>query len=390
LQALGEADKEEQVKPYDEDLEINDEEENLDAMDVEDNEDNFGEAEGNNVDAKADEDDVTDSKTDNQFFTKKQEDEDVIESYLAENIDYLDDLEQLIQTSDNSVKEDHPLRSLDESRKIWQKAEQSTTQLASMLSEQLRLILEPTLATKLKGDYKTGKRLNMKKIIPYIASQFRKDKIWLRRTKPSKREYQIMISVDNSKSMKLNPKTVDLTFDSIALVYKALQQLEAGSLSILKFGEYTKEILNFESSSNQVLGEEIVKEFNFLDNNTNVLNLVCESMKILLNAQNNKTEDTWQLHIIISDGILEDHELIQRLVRRCYEKKIMLVFLVLDIDSKESILDMQQVKYNSNNKLQITKYLDTFPFEFYLIINDINKLPTMLSEILRQYFQQQQ
>lgn len=390
LQALGEADKEEQVKPYDEDLEINDEEENLDAMDVEDNEDNFGEAEGNNVDAKADEDDVTDSKTDNQFFTKKQEDEDVIESYLAENIDYLDDLEQLIQTSDNSVKEDHPLRSLDESRKIWQKAEQSTTQLASMLSEQLRLILEPTLATKLRGDYKTGKRLNMKKIIPYIASQFRKDKIWLRRTKPSKREYQIMISVDNSKSMKLNPKTVDLTFDSIALVYKALQQLEAGSLSILKFGEYTKEILNFESSSNQVLGEEIVKEFNFLDNNTNVLNLVCESMKILLNAQNNKTEDTWQLHIIISDGILEDHELIQRLVRRCYEKKIMLVFLVLDIDSKESILDMQQVKYNSNNKLQITKYLDTFPFEFYLIINDINKLPTMLSEILRQYFQQQQ
>lgn len=388
LQALGEADKEEQVKPYDEDLEIDDQEENVDAMDVEDNEENFGEAEGNNADVKVDEEDVSESKTDNQIFKKKEDD--VIESYLAENIDYLDDLDQLIQTSDNSPKEDHPLRSLEESRKIWQKAEQSTAQLSSMLSEQLRLILEPTLATKLRGDYKTGKRLNMKKIIPYIASQFRKDKIWLRRTKPSKREYQIMISVDNSKSMKLNPKTVDLTFDSIALVYKALQQLEAGSLSIMKFGEYTKEILSFENSGSQVLGEEIVKEFNFLDNSTNVLNLVCESMKVLLNAQNNKTEETWQLHIIISDGILEDHELIQRLVRRCYEKKIMLVFLVLDIDNKESILDMQQVKYNSHNKLQITKYLDTFPFEFYLIINDINKLPAMLSEILRQYFQQQQ
>jgi hypothetical protein len=43
----------------------------------------------------------------------------------------------------------------------------------------------------MKGDYRTGKRLNMKKIIPYIASQFKKDKIWLRRSKPAKREYQV-------------------------------------------------------------------------------------------------------------------------------------------------------------------------------------------------------
>lgn len=53
----------------------------------------------------------------------------------------------------------------------------------------------------LRGDYRTGKRLNMRKVIPYIASQFRKDKIWLRRTKPSKREYQICLAVDDSSSM---------------------------------------------------------------------------------------------------------------------------------------------------------------------------------------------
>lgn len=44
----------------------------------------------------------------------------------------------------------------------------------------------------------------MRKVIPYIASQFRKDKIWLRRTKPSKRQYQIMLAVDDSSSMKDN------------------------------------------------------------------------------------------------------------------------------------------------------------------------------------------
>ena len=42
----------------------------------------------------------------------------------------------------------------------------------------------------------------MRKVIPYIASGFRKDKIWLRRTKPAKRQYQVMICIDDSESMK--------------------------------------------------------------------------------------------------------------------------------------------------------------------------------------------
>jgi hypothetical protein len=32
------------------------------------------------------------------------------------------------------------------------------------LAEQLRLILEPTLASRLAGDYRSGKRINMKKV----------------------------------------------------------------------------------------------------------------------------------------------------------------------------------------------------------------------------------
>lgn len=59
---------------------------------------------------------------------------------------------------------------------VWRLYESLTHDLAYALCEQLRLILEPTLATRLKGDYRTGKRLNMKKIIPYIASDYTKDK----------------------------------------------------------------------------------------------------------------------------------------------------------------------------------------------------------------------
>ena len=52
-----------------------------------------------------------------------------------------------------------------------------------------------------RGDFKTGKKLNLKKIIPFIASNFRKDRIWLRRTEPSDRNYYIMIALDDTKSM---------------------------------------------------------------------------------------------------------------------------------------------------------------------------------------------
>ncbi|GME77921.1 unnamed protein product [[Candida] boidinii] len=69
----------------------------------------------------------------------------------------------------------------------------------------------------------------------------------------------------------------------------------------------------------------------------------------------------------------------------------MLVFVIIDgVNNNESIVDMSQVNYapdvNGAMKLQVTKYLDTFPFEFYVVVHDINELPEMLSIILRQYF----
>lgn len=73
---------------------------------------------------------------------------------------------------------------------VWSKCEALTAGLSSDLAEQLRLVLEPQLASKMAGEYRSGKRISMKRVIAYIASHFRKDKIWLRRTQPDKRKYQ--------------------------------------------------------------------------------------------------------------------------------------------------------------------------------------------------------
>lgn len=123
-----------------------------------------------------------------------------------------------------------------EAANAWNSISAITESAARELSEKLRLVLEPTLTSRLKGDYRTGKRINMRKVIPYIASEFRKDKIWLRRTKPSKRDYQIVLAIDDSSSMADN-HSKELAFESLSLIGKAMTYLEVGQLAVVNFGE---------------------------------------------------------------------------------------------------------------------------------------------------------
>ncbi|KAL1916197.1 uncharacterized protein VTP21DRAFT_5814 [Calcarisporiella thermophila] len=280
------------------------------------------------------------------------------------------------------------------SRALWQKFETLTHDLAMGLCEQLRLILEPTLATKFKGDYRTGKRLNMKKIIPYIASQFKKDKIWLRRTKPSKREYQVMIAIDDSKSMS-ESRSVQLAYETLALMSKALSQLEVGDLSIVSFGETVRLLHPFEQPFTDEAGANVLRQFTFNQNKTYVKKMVETTLGLLEHARSarhsSSSADLWQLQLIVSDGICEEHESIHALVRRAAEQRVMIIFIVVDNKSENnSIMNMTQVNYQMQSggkmSLKMTRYLDTFPFDYYVIVRDINALPDVLSDALQQYF----
>ena len=79
----------------------------------------------------------------------------------------------------------------DKADEQWAAMSRTVGLLAAELAENLRLILEPQRANKMQGDYRSGKRLNMRRLIPYIASEYRKDRIWMRRTKRAQREYQV-------------------------------------------------------------------------------------------------------------------------------------------------------------------------------------------------------
>ncbi|PFH53375.1 hypothetical protein AMATHDRAFT_1433 [Amanita thiersii Skay4041] len=289
--------------------------------------------------------------------------------------------------------------------RIWRLYEALTHDLAYALCEQLRLVLEPTLATRLKGDYRTGKRLNMKKIIPYIASDYSKDKIWLRRTRPSQREYQILIALDDSRSMA-ESHSVHLAFQTLALVSKALSRLESGDIAIAKFGETVHMVHNFDDGQfTDQAGTKVISSFRFNQKATNVLSFVETSLKYLETARERRStssataSDLWQLEIIISDGLCQDHDRLRTALRKAEEQRVMVVFIIVDSlhsqvgtqsAGQNSILHMDKAEYkfvDGRMELQLQKYLDTFPFEYYVVLRNVEALPGVLAGTLKQFFE---
>ncbi|KAF5287728.1 hypothetical protein FQA39_LY15748 [Lamprigera yunnana] len=277
-----------------------------------------------------------------------------------------------------------------EAEKMWTKISSVTSSLAQSLSEQLRLVLEPTQASRLKGDYRTGRRINMRKVIPYIASQFRKDKIWLRRTKPSKREYQIVLAIDDSSSMADN-HSKELAFESVALISKALTLLESGQLSVISFGETTEVLHKLTDVFTERSGSKILQKFQFLQQKTCVAKLVDFATEMLNSIQASSTSLIAKLLIIVSDGrgiFSEGENYVQQAVRRAKLLNIFMVFIVIDNpESKDSILDIRMPIFKDGKLLGIKPYMDSFPFPFYIILKNINSLPDVLSDALRQWFE---
>uniref|UniRef100_A0A3Q3ARQ7 Midasin n=1 Tax=Kryptolebias marmoratus TaxID=37003 RepID=A0A3Q3ARQ7_KRYMA len=278
---------------------------------------------------------------------------------------------------------------------MWHQYQALTSALSQQLCEQLRLILEPTQATKLKGDYRTGKRLNMKKVIPYIASQFRKDKIWLRRTKASKREYQICLAVDDSSSMVDN-HSKQLAFESLSVIINALTLLEVGQVSVCSFGEKVQLLHPFQQQFNDASGACILRLCQFQQKKTRIAQFLETSTKMFLAARQHSpgsvNSETAQLLLIVSDGrglFLEGKERVVAAVQEAQSAKIFVIFVVLDNpNSRDSILDIKVPVFKGPAELpEIHSYMDEFPFPFYMILRDVNALPETLSDALRQWFE---
>ncbi|KAB8257115.1 hypothetical protein BDV32DRAFT_160729 [Aspergillus pseudonomiae] len=243
----------------------------------------------------ADQDDQTQALDQNKGVESdaKHEPQDTLENKMQDEM-------QLDAASDSHTQE---RTELDEAQRLWSHYESVTNDLSLSLTEQLR------------------KRLNIKRIIPYIASQYKRDKIWMRR-----------------KSI--------------------LSMLEAGDLCVLGFG------------NEDHAGTQVFQHFSY------------QQTARWKQSPGSGNADLWQLELIISDGICEDHETIQRLVRQAQEERIMIVFIIVDAASFEPDTESG----TGEMKLKMKRYLEGFPFPYYLVVRDVRELPAVLATALKQWF----
>jgi midasin len=431
-QALGTA-TEEQATALDHDmaLPVNDEEEKMPTR-PEDNDQDEADA-GQDVDMQDAEVDQDKAQEDQQ---QSNSNEGQPQTFVGEQKPYEHDEDQDMEdtqaldedTSDTSSVHDVETQlelthldttniTPDTARALWLAHESATHSLSQQLTEHLRLILAPTLATKLRGDFRTGKRLNLKRIIPYIASGYKRDKIWLRRSQPSKRSYQVMIALDDSKSMAESGAS-SLALKTLTLVTKSLAMLEVGEVSVVGFGDQVNVAHDFDKPFTSEAGVRVFEQFGFDAAKTNVRGLVDRSLELFRDARNTQSsslgEDLWQLMLIVSDGICDSHAEIQRLVRKAQEDRVMIVFIIIDSTATEprvapvpkpsdeagaqppapamkekdktSILDLQSVEISKEGKVVRWKYMERFPFRYYLVVRDVRELPGVLAGALRQWF----
>jgi midasin len=429
-QALGTA-TEEQAKALDEDMAMAVDEEEKIAARPEDNDEQVQEQEQDmdmpDAESKQEEQEVPQSKIDGQpqaFVGEQkpfehQQDQDMSEALPAEEdfseTSSVDDVETQLESThlDPSI-----LPTPETARQLWLRHESSTHSLSQQLTEHLRLILAPTLATKLRGDFRTGKRLNLKRIIPYIASGYKRDKIWLRRSMPSKRNYQVMIALDDSKSMAESGAS-NLALKTLTLVTRSLSMLEVGEVSVVGFGDQVNVAHDFDKPFTSDAGVRVFEQFGFAGSKTNVRGLVDKSLGLFEEARRKGSgvgEELWQLMLIVSDGICDSHAEIQRLVRKAQEERVMIVFIIIDATAtpptaadpsatepagpstlplqpqtdtamqKKSILDLQAVDISPDGKIDRWKYMERFPFRYYLVVRDVRELPGVLAGALRQWF----
>ncbi|GMG16964.1 unnamed protein product [Phytophthora fragariaefolia] len=285
---------------------------------------------------------------------------------------------------------------------LWAKYTALTAGASQRLCEQLRLVLEPMLRAKLEGDFRTGKRINMRKVIPYIASQFRKDKIWLRRTRPSKRQYQVMLAIDDSESMADN-HAGRLALEALATLCKGMTQLEVGELSVVKFGQELELLHAFDTPFTDDAGSRLIGRFGFQQKKTNMVQTLDTILQLLETAKqssaaSSSTVEFTQIVFLISDGRFDSdgRVRIRKLIETALERQQLIVLLIVDQGAAEtegagkqqqtSILDTQSVTFEKG-KVRMVPYLENYPFPYYVLLPTSTMLPEILSDSLRQWFE---
>jgi len=165
---------------------------------------------------------------------------------------------------------------------------------------------------------------------------------------------------------------------------------------VVSFGEEVTTVHDLRSPFTDVAGAETVAQFKFDQKKTaiedgieRIVGLFSEARNELgrASASGQKTEFR-QLAFFISDGRFDSamRESVQKMIRNAAQERMLIVLVIVQSPGQESIINTQQVKF-IKGKVKMSSYLDDYPFPLYVILEDMESLPEVLSDALRQWFE---
>ena len=190
---------------------------------------------------------------------------------------------------------------------------------------------------------------------------------------------------------------------ALSLLTSALTRLEVGDVSVVAFGGATgaRVLHPLSTPWTDAAAARTLAQLRFDADNTlvdtPVLDLIATMGGVLQRERAARTRpalsahaDLSQLLLIVADGHFHERDAVRRAVRIATGSGqggngLLIVFIILDTE-KESVLELQSVSFQGGQPV-FKRYLDGFPFPYYLVLRDIEHLPRLLADLIRQWLQ---
>lgn len=316
---------------------------------------------------------------------------------------------------------------------LWARCVALTERAAAELAEALRAALEPTRASRLAGGYRSGKRIDMRAVVAFVASGFRRDRIWQRRTRPDGRAYQVVLAVDDSRSVAA-AGLAPAALAAVAALARALARAELGDLAVLAFGGGSADggsttttparapppvlLHSLGEPFGDAEGAALVSGLRFTGDATvgdtptsdalaaagAVLDDGAAAADAALNALTG-APPLAQLVLVVGDGRFHEKAPLRAAAAALGSRPgVLVVYVALDTaaggsgggggggdasappPSTSSLADLRTVTFDpATGTPSAVPYLDDFPFPNYVLVRDTASLPRALGGVIRQW-----
>ncbi|KAL8426006.1 hypothetical protein Efla_001924 [Eimeria flavescens] len=307
---------------------------------------------------------------------------------------------------------------------LWHLLESRTAASATALSETLRLILQPTANGGWEGGYRSGKKLSLRRVLAFVASSQRDDRLWLRRRRLRGLQYRVLVGIDCSRSMQ-NLNAAASALEAVVLLAQTFNHLQIGTVSVCTFGGPKPEVCVHPTPQVSAAdGQRLVQRCSFREEShkshevaiSDLLQLAIREMEKDTNTSSSSSNS---MILILSDGRF-NKELARPWVNAAIARRCIPLLLILDPPQQQrsgvatsspenlvetatrasgasnpakpipaahssSIFDLKQVQQQPGGSIEVTPYLQDFPFPYYAVVNDAQQLPSVLADVIRQW-----